>query len=128
MLRLGERVRERRARESLERGGVRPRGRPALKQGRVSPEGHLALERGEVSPEGSSSPRARRSFGGTALCPSSEAEFRPRGAGPIILVGRGGCQGRGPLSPGRDCVGCNLQFVNLFVFHYLRKKMGSPGY
>jgi hypothetical protein len=47
-----------------------------------------SLERGEVSPEGASGPRARRGFGGTALCPSSEAEFSPRGAGADRLMGR----------------------------------------
>jgi hypothetical protein len=115
MLRSGERVRERRARESLERGGVPLEGRPAL-------------ERGGVFPEGASSPRARRSFSGTTLCPSSEAEFRPRGAGPTVLVGRGGCQGRGPLSLGRDCVGCNLQFVSLFVSLFTKENEFCPVY
>jgi hypothetical protein len=39
-----------------------------------------SLERGGTSPEGASGPRARRSPGGTAVYPSSEAGFRPRGA------------------------------------------------
>jgi hypothetical protein len=45
------------------------------------------LERGGVSPEGASSPRARRSFGGTAPGPSSEAEICPRRAGADHLMG-----------------------------------------
>jgi hypothetical protein len=61
MLRSGEWVRERSTRESLKRGGD--------------------------PPEGASSPRARRSSSGTVLCPSSEAEFRPRGAGVDRLTG-----------------------------------------
>jgi hypothetical protein len=40
--------------------------------------------RGEASPEGATGPRARRSFTSAAPCPSSEAEFRPRVAGPIV--------------------------------------------
>jgi hypothetical protein len=55
MPRSGERVWKRRARKSLERGGV--------------------------SPEGASSPRARRSFISAVPCPSSEVEFRSRGQG-----------------------------------------------
>jgi hypothetical protein len=53
--------------------------------------GRLAFERGETSPEGASNPRARRSFVSVVLCPSSEAEFRPRVAG-------ADCSG-GPLRP-----------------------------
>jgi hypothetical protein len=53
--------------------------------------GRPALERGGVSPEGASNPRTRRSIVSTVLCPSSEAEFRPRGAG-------ADCSG-GPLGP-----------------------------
>jgi hypothetical protein len=45
------------------------------------PRGRPALERGGVLPEGASGPQARQSSGGTVLCPSSEEEFRPRGAG-----------------------------------------------
>jgi hypothetical protein len=40
-----------------------------------------SLERGGASPEGASSPRARRSFVSAVLWSSSEAEFRPRVAG-----------------------------------------------
>jgi hypothetical protein len=68
-----------------------PRVRPALERGGVSPEGASTLERGGISPEGASNPRARRGIVSTVLCPSSEAEFRPRGAGAV----RSG----GPLRP-----------------------------
>jgi hypothetical protein len=89
MLRSGEWVRERRTRESLERGGDPP-------EGAHSPQARRGLARGGVQPSseekfrprGVSSPRARWSFGGTALGPSSEAEFRPRGAGADRLMGR----------------------------------------
>jgi hypothetical protein len=52
------------------------------------PRGRPALERGGVSSEGASSPRARCSLVSTALCPSSETEFRPRGLGLTVLMGR----------------------------------------
>jgi hypothetical protein len=58
----GEQVWERRARESLERGGA--------------------------SPEGASNPQARRRFVSAVLYPSSEMEFRLRGRGLTIPVGR----------------------------------------
>jgi hypothetical protein len=57
------------------------RGRPALERGGTPPEGAPALERGGTTPEGVFSPRARRSLGDMAVFPSSEAGFRPRGAG-----------------------------------------------
>jgi hypothetical protein len=69
----------------------RPRGRPALERGGVSPEGRPALERGGVLPEGAFSHRARQSFISVVPYPSSETEFRPRGAG-------ADCSG-GPLGP-----------------------------
>jgi hypothetical protein len=75
-----------RVRIALDRGGVLLEGCPGWK-----PDGPRALdgfERGGVSPEGVSSPRAMRSFGGTTPGPSSEAEFRPRGAGADRLMGR----------------------------------------
>jgi hypothetical protein len=53
----------------------------ASSEAKPHPRGRLALERGGASPEGASSPRARRSFVSAVLCPSSEAEFRPRVAG-----------------------------------------------
>jgi hypothetical protein len=101
-----ERVWERRARESLKRGGTSPEGasgpraRRNLTRGGVRPSseaephprGRPSLERGGTLPvkasgprarrnltRGESSPRARRSLGGTAVYPSSEAGFRPRG-------------------------------------------------
>jgi hypothetical protein len=75
----------------LTRGGVHPpseaephvRGRLALERGGPRPRGRPALERGGASPEGATGPRARRGFVSTVLCPSSEAEFRPRVAGPL---------------------------------------------
>jgi hypothetical protein len=100
MPRSGEQVRGRRARESLERGGDSPegvtnprarrnltrggdgpsseaeplpRGRPALERGGPRPRGRLALERAGV-------------LVSAVLCPSSETEFRPRVAGPTVLV------------------------------------------
>jgi hypothetical protein len=66
MLRSGEWVRERRARESLERGGVSP-------EGASSPRARRSFARG------ASSPRARWSFARGGVHPSSEAEFRQYG-------------------------------------------------
>jgi hypothetical protein len=63
----------------------------ASSEAEFRPRGHPALERGGVLPEGVSSPRARRSLVSTAQCPSSEMEFRLRGAG-------ADCSG-GPLRP-----------------------------
>jgi hypothetical protein len=75
MLRLGEWVQERRARESLERGGV-------LAKGASSPRARRSFTRGGVQP--SSEAEFRRH----AAIPSSEAEFHPRGAGADRLMGR----------------------------------------
>jgi hypothetical protein len=58
--------------------------------------GRPTLERGGVSPKGAAGPQARRNFS-AVLCPSSGAEFRPRVAGPTVLVGYWGHQGRGPV-------------------------------
>jgi hypothetical protein len=75
MLRSGEQVRGRRAREHLERGGGPPEGvtnhraRRNLMRG-----GDLALGRGRISPEG-------------AFHPSSEAESHLRGC---LALERGG--------------------------------------
>jgi hypothetical protein len=69
---------------ALREGGVQP---PSEAEPR--PRGRPALERGGTSPEGATGLRARRSCTGTALYPSSGAEFRPRVARPIVLVGRG---------------------------------------
>jgi hypothetical protein len=49
---------------------------------------HESLKRGGVPPEGAYNPRAGRSFGVTAPGPSSEKEFRPRGAEAGRLLGR----------------------------------------
>jgi hypothetical protein len=103
---LGEQVRGWRARGSLERGRLRPRGRSAL-------------ERGETSPKGATGPRARLSFVSAVLQPSSEAEFRPRVPGPIVLVGRWGYRGR-------DYVVRVLGLRICLCLHFLRKKMGFP--
>jgi hypothetical protein len=86
----------------LTRGGVQPpseaephpRGGQALERGRPHLRGRPNLERGGTSPEGATGPRARRSFASAVLRPSSEAEFRPRAPGAIVLVGRWGHQGR----------------------------------
>jgi hypothetical protein len=80
-----------------------------------------SLERGGDPPEGAHSPRARRSLARGGVQASSEAVFRrygvvplersgvsPEAAGGDRLMGYRGCQGRGLLSPGRDCFGCNL--------------------
>jgi hypothetical protein len=48
------------------------------------PRGRPALKRGRTSPEGATGPRARRKFASAVSCPSSEAEFRPRVAGPTV--------------------------------------------
>jgi hypothetical protein len=71
-----------RARQDLTRGGDRPSSKagPHLR-------GRPALERGGTSPEGATGPRARRRFTSAVSCPSSEAEFQPRVAGPTVLVG-----------------------------------------
>jgi hypothetical protein len=59
------------------------------------------------------------------MYPSSETEFRPRGLGLIVLVGRWGRQVRGPLPLGRDrfghVYGCGVVCVLLFA-----KESGSP--
>jgi hypothetical protein len=80
-----------RARRNLTRGGG---GGQALERGRPHLRGRPNLERGGTSPEGATGPRARRSFASAVLRPSSEAEFRPRAPGAIVLVGRWGHQGR----------------------------------
>jgi hypothetical protein len=85
-----------------------------------------ALERGGTLPEGVPSPRARWSFISVALCPSSEAEFRPRVAGPTVLVGHWGHQGRGPLPLGPDCFERVFGLRIRLCFVFLRKKMGFP--
>jgi hypothetical protein len=54
------------------------------------PRGRPALERGGNSPEGATNLRAMRELVSAPLCPSSEAEFRPRVAGLTVLVGRWG--------------------------------------
>jgi hypothetical protein len=103
-----------RARRSPARGGVlassevefRPRARPAL-------------DRGGVSPEGASSPRAKRSFGVAAPGPSSEAEFRLRGAGAGCLLGRWRLSGRGRVRH-------NLPLLGSFMCLLFREKLGFP--
>jgi hypothetical protein len=82
---------EPRARRSLIRGGD-----GSLSEAEPHPRGRSALERGGTLAEGASSPRARWKLASAALCPSSQAEFRPSVAGPAVLVGRWGHQGRGP--------------------------------
>jgi hypothetical protein len=73
--------------KSYPRGASRPRARRSLTRGGVQPS------RGAVLPEGAFSPRVRQSLGGMAVYPSSEAKFRPRGAGadhfcgPLRLLG-----------------------------------------
>jgi hypothetical protein len=126
MLRSGEQVRGRRARESLERGGVSPEGatgpraRRTLSRGgdrpsseaEPHPRGRLALERGGVSSVWRRAPRAKRSFarGGLRL---------------TVLVGRWGRQGRGPLRPSRDSFWACFMFVILFVLVF-SKENGFP--
>jgi hypothetical protein len=51
--------------------------------------GRPTLERGGTSPEGAPSPRARRKLASAVSCPSSEAEFRPRVAGPTVCWAAG---------------------------------------
>jgi hypothetical protein len=85
--------RGRSARRSLTRGGVPPSSEadPHLR-------GHPALERGGSSPEGAPSPRARREFVSVVPCPSSEAEFRPRMAGPTVWWAAGATKVVGPAA------------------------------
>jgi hypothetical protein len=68
-----------RSRPGLARGGVRP---PSEAESRS--RGRPTLERGGTSPERATGPRARRSCTSAAPYPSSEAEFRPRVARPIV--------------------------------------------
>jgi hypothetical protein len=82
------------------------------------PRGRPALERGETSPEGAIGPRARRNLTRGGDQPSSEAEFRPRVAGPTALVGRWGHQGHGP---GCWAVMYLKRVLGSFVFCFLRK-------
>jgi hypothetical protein len=104
---------------TLERGGPRPRGRPALERDGPHPRGCSTLERGGTSPEGATGPRARRSFVSAVLRPSSEAEFRPRVPGPIVLVGRWGHQGR-------DYVVLALGLRICLCLCFLQEKVGFP--
>jgi hypothetical protein len=84
---------------ALDRDGTSPeRGCPAPERGGIPPEGgdrtssevephprgRPTLERGGTSPEGVSGPRARWSYTGEAPCPSSESEFHPEVARPIV--------------------------------------------
>jgi hypothetical protein len=64
---------------SLGGGGVQP---PS--EAESSLRGRPTLERGGASPEGETGPRARQSRTSAAPYPSSEAEFRPRVARPIV--------------------------------------------
>jgi hypothetical protein len=67
-------------------------------------------------------PRARRSPARGRAQPSSEAEFRPRGAGAGCLLGRW-------RYPGRGCMRCNLSLVSSFMFLlFCEKSRFSPGY
>jgi hypothetical protein len=100
-------------RRNLTRGGNRP-----SSEAEPHPRGRLALERGGTSPEGSTSPRARQRFASAVLRPCSEAEFRLRGAGPTVPVGRWDHQGHGP---GRWAVIYLKRVLWLFVFCFLRK-------
>jgi hypothetical protein len=101
-----------------------PRGRPALERGGTSPEGAFSPRARRNLTRGVTSPRARWGFVRAVPCPSSEAEFRPRGPGLTVLVGRWGRQVRGPLPLGRDCV-C-LCFVSLFAL-FCERNGFSPG-
>jgi hypothetical protein len=66
----------------------RPGGVQLSSEAESRPRGRPSLEGGGVSPEGASSPRARRSFGGTASGPSSKVKICPRGAVADHLMGR----------------------------------------
>jgi hypothetical protein len=61
-------------------------GRPVIpsSETKTGSRARSALECGGTSPEGATGPRSRRSCTGAAPCPSSEAEFRPRVARPIV--------------------------------------------
>jgi hypothetical protein len=74
-------------------------GEPATSSSEAGPHpsGRPSLERGGTSPEGATGPRARWRFTSVVSCPSSEVEFRPRVAGPTVLVGRWGHRCRGPI-------------------------------
>jgi hypothetical protein len=61
------------------RGGVQP---PSEAESRS--RGRPILERGKTSPEGAAGPRSRQGCTGASPYPSSEAEFRPRVARPIV--------------------------------------------
>jgi hypothetical protein len=74
-----------------------------LSEAEPHPRGRPTLERGGTSPEEATDPRARRRFASAVPRPLNEAEFRPRVAGPTVLVGRWGHQRRGPLPVIRDC-------------------------
>jgi hypothetical protein len=63
---------------------ARSRGRLALDRDGASLEGASGPRARQNLTEGASSPRARQNYNGTALYPSSGAEFRPRVARPII--------------------------------------------
>jgi hypothetical protein len=81
--------------------GPRSRGRPAH-------------ERDGTSFEGATNPRARRRFASAASCPSSEAEFCPRVAGPTVWWAVGAIRAVG-LRVYLACV------LGSFAFCFLRK-------
>jgi hypothetical protein len=91
-------------------GGGEPVG--ASSEAETRSRGHLVPERGRAWLEGASSHRARQNSVGVGLCPSSEAESRPRVAG-------ADCAG-GPLGPLGLCLG--MFYVAEFVYVLLFAK------
>jgi hypothetical protein len=93
-----------RARRNPSRGGVQPpseaepypRGRSVLDRGGISSEGRLTLERGGTSLEEESGPQAIRKSTNGVSCPSSEAEFCSRVAGPSAWWAVGATRAVGP--------------------------------
>jgi hypothetical protein len=60
------------------------------------PGGRPALERRGTSPQGATGPRASRKFASAVMWHSSEAEFRPRVAGPTVRWAAGATRAVGP--------------------------------
>jgi hypothetical protein len=142
MLWSGEQVWGWRARESLKRGGdslegaSSPRARQSLTRGATSPRARRSLTRGGVQPSSEAEPHPRGwpalERGGVSLvllCPSSEAEFRPRVAGADCFGGP--LRPPGPWAPATEPVivlGVFYACEFICVLFFAKENGFSPGF